>query len=86
MKVCDVVVNSIWCDPRVRKQINAYMSYEDIELSCVGFKCQRYNEEKVKDIPCRVDFVEPNSKYAGKLKNPIKKILREISRQKAITN
>lgn len=85
MKVCDVVVNSIWYDPRVRKQINAYMSYEDIELSCVGFKCPKYNEEKVKDIPCRVDFAEPNSKYAGKLKNPIKKILREISGQKAIT-
>ena len=86
MKVCDVVLNSIWCDPRVRKQINAYMSYSDIELSCVGLKCQRYDEEKVKEIPCRVDFAEIDTKYQGRQRNPIKKLLREKGINDAITN
>ena len=31
MKVCDVVLNSIWYDPRVRKQIKGYIS-NGIEL------------------------------------------------------
>ena len=85
MKVCDVVLDSIWCDPRVRKQINSYMSCEDVEISCVGLKCSRYDEEKVKEIPCRVDFAEINPKYIGKLRNPIKKFLREKGVKKAIT-
>ena len=85
MKVCDVVVNSIWYDPRVRKQINAYMSAEGIDLSCVGFKCSKYDEEKVQAIPCHVDFAETNPKYKGRQRNPIKKILREKSVEKAIT-
>ena len=86
MKVCDVVLNSIWCDPRVRKQINAYMSCEDVELSCVGLKCQRYDEQKVKDIPCHVDFAEIDPRYKGRQRNPIKKILREKKINDAITN
>ena len=79
MKVCDVVLNSVWYDPRVRKQINAYMSNSNIELSCVGLKCNRYDESKVKEIPCPTAVVFPDPKYAGKQKSIWKKIQRERS-------
>ena len=86
MKVCDVVINSIWCDPRVRKQINEYIAREDIELSCVGFKCGRYNEEKVKLIPCKTTIVPPNPKYIGRQKSIIKKLKREKCLNRDICN
>ena len=83
MKVCDIVLNSIWYDPRVRKQINEYIA-QGIELSCVGMKCNRYDEEKVNLIPCNVTIVEPNQKYNGKQKSVIKKLRREHIRNKAL--
>ena len=47
MKVCDVVLNSIWYDPRVRKQIVEYQT-NNVDVVAVGLKCSRYNAEKVK--------------------------------------
>lgn len=84
MKVCDVVINSIWFDPRVRKQIVGYME-NGIEVCCVGLKCTKYNEEKVSQIPCKTVIVDNNSKYAGKQKNAIKKLLRDRAMEGAIT-
>lgn len=85
MKVCDVVLNSIWYDPRVRKQINEYIN-NGIELSCVGLECARYDIEKINLIPCKVDIVHKSSKYKGKQKSIIKKLLREHSTQIAVRN
>lgn len=65
MRICDVVLNSIWCDPRVRKQIVSYLQ-NNFEVSCVGLKCTRYDAEKVSQIPCKVSLAEYNPKYAGK--------------------
>ncbi len=76
MKVCDVVLNSIWYDPRVRKQIIEYQN-NDIEVSCVGLKCERYNAEKVSEIPCEVYLAEIPRKFKGKLNSVAKKLIRE---------
>ena len=41
MRVCDVVSNSVWYDPRVRKQIVEYMN-NNVDIVCVGLKDQFY--------------------------------------------
>ena len=66
MKVCDVVLNSIWYDPRVRKQIAEYLN-NGVELVCVGTKCARYNEEKVAEIPCKVVLHKETPKGKGRI-------------------
>lgn len=83
MKVCVVVLNSIWYDPRVRKQINEYM-IQNTELCCVGLKCNRYDEDKVSKIPCPVTIVSTRPKYEGKQRSIFKKLAREHSREKDI--
>ena len=85
MRVCDVVLNSIWCDPRVRKQIVEYMA-NDIDVVCVGLRCERYDEEKVSLIPCPVTIVEYDKRYAGRQKSIFKKIKRERLMEKAVTD
>lgn len=85
MKVCDVVLNSIWYDPRVRKQIVEYMS-EGIDITAVGLKCTRYDEEKIKLIPCEHTIVEIDSRYDGKQNGILRKLRREILRIKAVKN
>ena len=65
MRVCDVVLNSIWFDPRVRKQIVSYLE-NNCEVSCVGLKCNRFDAEKVSQIPCQVSLAEYNPKYDGR--------------------
>ena len=53
MKICDVVLNSVWFDPRVRKQIAEYIKQDDIDLVCVGWKCNKFDAEKVNEVPCK---------------------------------
>lgn len=79
MKVCVIVLNSIWYDPRVRKQIQTYLD-KGIELCCVGLRCNRFNEEKVAEIPCPTTIVSTREKYNGKQKNVLKKLERENTR------
>lgn len=69
MKVCDVVLNSVWYDPRVRKQIVEYIN-NGIEVVCVGFKDNRYDAEKVACVPCPVVLADIDEKY----KKPLSKI------------
>lgn len=76
MKVCDVVLNSVWLDPRVTKQVADYLQ-AGIEVVCVGMKCKRYDEEKVNAMPCKTILVERNAFCGGKQKRIIKKLLRE---------
>ena len=85
MKICDVVLNSIWYDPRVRRQISEYIRC-DIDLCCVGLSCNRYDEEKIMQIPCQVTIVNINEKYRGKQKNFIGKLRREYLQIVAIRN
>lgn len=83
MKVCDVVLNSIWYDPRVRKQIAEYLA-NGVELSCVGYECNRYDEEKIKNIPCKTNIVRKNQDYVGKQKSVFRKLKREKIMQQEI--
>lgn len=49
MKVCDVVLNSVWYDPRVIKQIETYRNNAN-EVFIVGLNDKRYNEEEIYKI------------------------------------
>ena len=83
MKVCDVVLNSVWFDPRVRKQIIEYQR-QGVDVCCVGYKCGQYNDEKIKTIPCPATFVADPPEYTGKQKFVIKKLMREFHRAKIV--
>ena len=83
MKICDVVLNSVWHDPRVTKQVNEYIK-AGFEVVCVGMKCKRYDEEKIAKMPCKTVIVERDAHYGGKQKRIIKKLLREKYRIDAI--
>lgn len=76
MKVCDVVLNSIWYDPRVRKQIVEYQA-NGIEVCAVGMKCARYDEEKIKTVPCKANIVCIDAAYDGQQQGILRKIKRE---------
>lgn len=83
MKVCDVVLNSVWYDPRVRKQIIEYKN-QGVEVCCVGYRCQRYDEEQVKRLPCPADIVAIDSKYDGKQRGILKKLIRERKKNRVV--
>ena len=73
MKICDVVLNSIWYDPRVRKQIFEYLR-NGIELCCVGYECDRYDVEKVNAIPCETNIIMSDKSYDTQKKSVFRKI------------
>ncbi|MBQ8184027.1 MAG: glycosyltransferase [Clostridia bacterium] len=77
MKVCDVVLNSVWYDPRVRKQIVEYKN-NGVDVVCVGFKDSRFDEKKVSDVPCDVVITELDEKYR-KPRNKIQVLLKEFN-------
>ena len=82
MRICDVVSNSVWYDPRVRKQIVEYMN-NDVDVVCVGLKDHRYDEEKIKNVPCKVVLADIDEKY----KKPLSKVevlLKEFNRVKKL--
>lgn len=76
MRVCDIVLNSIWFDPRVRKQLIEYQE-NGIDVVAVGFKCPRYDAEKVKKIPCETTIVDIDPRYNGRQKGVFRKLWRE---------
>ncbi len=82
LKICVIVVNSVWYDPRVRKQIEEYIRCGH-DVRVVGYKCARYDEEKVKLIPAPTHIVHV-TKYVGKQRSPLKKLHREYLRNKAL--
>lgn len=85
MKVCDVVLNSVWYDPRVRKQIMEYKK-NDIDVCCVGLKCNRYDAEKIEKIPCKTIIVTATGDYMVKLNSLRKKLLRQYTINNEIAN
>jgi len=78
LKLCVVVNNSIWYDPRVNKQIEVYRTQPDVELCCVGMHCTRYDAAKVEAYGLPITIVSKPKKYNRKMKTPIGKIQREI--------
>lgn len=83
MKVCDVVLNSIWYDPRVRKQLTEYRT-RGIDVCAVGLKCNRYDETKLSLIPCRFNIVQIDSYYDGKQYGIRNKLMREKLRYEGV--
>ena len=79
MKVCDVVKNSIWFDPRVRKQILSYKDTLDCEVVAIGMRDLRYDEAKVENIPCEVKLAAVDEKYFSRKRTFFKKIKRELT-------
>lgn len=75
MKVCDIVLNSVWFDPRVRKQIAEYLNQGE-DVTVVGVKCVRYDEERIASIPCKVVIAKINEKYEGKQNGILRKLIR----------
>lgn len=86
MKICTVVCNSVWFDPRVNKQIASYRKEKDVELFCVGTKCRRYDKEKIDAMKLPVTIVETPGKYSSfkRMKTPFGKIKREIIKNELI--
>lgn len=82
MKICDVVSNSVWYDPRVRKQIIEYIN-NDVEIVCVGLKDSRYDENKMKNIPCDVVLADIDEKYKKKL-SKVEVLLKEFNRTRKL--
>lgn len=83
MRVCDVVKDSIWYDPRVKKQIESYIS-NGVELTCVGVKDPRYNKDEIDKIPCKVLFAEVDEKFYSNKLSIFKKIARELRTNREI--
>ncbi len=83
MKICVVVINSVWYDPRVRKQIAEYLRLGH-EVRVVGYRCNRYEEDKVAMIPAPTKIVHVD-RYQGKQRSPFKKLHREHLRNVAVT-
>ena len=53
MIVCDSVKDSVWYDPRVRKQIDGYID-RGMEVIAVGVMDPRYDSTEIAKIPCKV--------------------------------
>ena len=83
MKVCDVVLNSIWYDPRVRKQLTEYKA-QGIEVCAVGMRCNRYDAEKLSMIPCRANIVQIDPAFDGQQRGVFRKLKREKLRHQAV--
>ena len=83
MRICDVVLNSIWYDPRVRKQLIEYRD-NGVEVTAVGLKCARYDADKVKLIPCKATIVEIDPWYDGQQNGVLRKLKREYLRIKGV--
>ena len=83
MIVCDVVKNSIWYDPRVKKQIKSYVN-NGVEVVCVGVKDPRFNENEVEKLPCRVLLSDIKQKYYSKSRTIFMKFVREIKTNRDI--
>lgn len=78
MKVCDVVLNTVWYDPRVRKQLAEYKR-NGIELTCVGFKDARLDEEKISAMPYDVVIARLDKKYDKRLTSRVQLLLRDFN-------
>jgi len=84
MKICLVVIDSIWYDPRVRKQIVTYIQQDDIELTCVGFKDARYDAEQIAKVPCKTVIAEIAPELLGRQTSIVRKLRRDRGTYKAM--
>jgi len=85
MRVCVVVNNSVWYDPRVKKQIEEYHA-AGIDVCVVGLRDKRYDSSEINRIPGKITIVDIDQKlYSGK-RSYLKIIKREFLIVKRIKN
>lgn len=84
IKVCVVVRNSVWHDPRVIKQLKEYRKY-GCELYVVGEEDNRYVEEEVSKILANVHIIKFKS-VPPKKKNRIRSFINVLSFYKNFSN
>ena len=84
MKICDVVKNSVWYDPRVRKQVVSYLSDSSCNVEAIGVVDRRYDMNKVEEYPCNVKLVHIDSKYFSSKRTFFTKLRRELTVNKEI--
>lgn len=75
MKVCDVVLNSVWYDPRVIKQLSEYNKYCD--LCVVGLDDKKSDKNEINKLPGSVNIVPIERKYYRENRTILTKIVRE---------
>lgn len=81
IKICDVVRNSVWHDPRVIKQIDEYYNY-GFDLYVVGEEDSRYDEEEINKLKGIVKIVKKD-KYK-KSHNKFTFFLKELYTYKSL--
>lgn len=62
MKISMIVFNTVWNDPRVRREATSTFK-KGIETIVLGLKDFDYNKEKVNALPFPVSLIEIDSKY-----------------------
>ncbi len=76
IRVCDVVRNSIWYDPRVIKQIDEYYN-NGFDTYAVGVEDNRFNEDDIKRIKGSVRLVKLKNLFK-KRRNKLITLLQEL--------
>ena len=76
IKVCDVVRNSVWYDPRVNKQIKEYVA-RDFEVHIVGEEDNRTNHEEINKLDGYPHIVNIPEKYYRR-QNKLNTLWREV--------
>ncbi len=81
IRICDIVRNSVWHDPRVIKQIDEYYN-NGFDLYVVGEYDNRYNEDEIYKIKGNVRIVK---KKTYKRPNKFNFLLKEIYTYRSLT-
>lgn len=84
IKVCDIVRNSVWYDPRVNKQLQEYIAH-DFEVHIVGEEDDRTNYDEINKLPGFSHIVTIPNKYY-KRQNKINTVWREAFINKCLVN
>lgn len=84
MKVCVVVNNSVWYDPRVKKQIEEY-NRAGLDVCVVGLRDKRYDSSEISRLSGQVTIVDISSSYYTGHRSYFKIIKREYLIVKRIT-
>ena len=76
IKICDVVCNSVWYDPRVIKQIGEYYN-NGFDLYVIGIEDDRYKEDEINNLKGSVKIIKLKDRLR-KRKNIFNTILKKI--------
>ena len=76
IKICDIVRNSVWYDPRVNKQIKEYVAH-GFDVHVIGEENYRTNYEEISKLPGTPHIVHIPKKYY-KRQNKLNTIWREL--------